>query len=108
MGNTGPIINRSDGRLYHVNMFAGPEPRARADGTVYAGQGVCYFTYANMVWGPRVAGTAVIILDTTDLEQKLRQIEEAADQLAIWIEGREKPLTIYTFTRGLIVPGFPK
>ena len=42
-----PFINRTDGKTFHVSLFAGPNPRPDASGSFFADQSICSFSYVH-------------------------------------------------------------
>jgi hypothetical protein len=99
-----PVANRY-GRNFHVVLFAGPGPRLGD----YREQVVYDFAYAHDRLGPQDRTVSVVIARAQeDPEGGLRQIEDAADELADLVEGGHELMTIYTFDAGHLTPGFPK
>ncbi len=104
----GPIINRSDGRTFHLNLFLDLEPRPKASGGFYEAQALCYFTYTHAASGPKTFGVAVVIVELAeDLEQWLQQLEDIADQLAAVLEWGRRLAAVYTLENSQLTPGFP-
>jgi len=103
-----PLINRSDGVLFHLTLFAGPAPRPKSSGGFYSRQAVCYFAYAHVQLGPKNHTISVVITHTKEEPEEVhRQVEDAADKLAELIGRGDKPATIYTFNGRELISGFP-
>ena len=104
-----PLVNRSDGKSFHVTLFAGPDPRPNGSGDFYDGQFVCDFVYAHDRFGPK-NHTVIVVLTVVneDPEQVLRQAEGAADKLAELISDGQKVEAVYTQVDAKILPGLPK
>jgi hypothetical protein len=104
-----PIVNRSDGRTFHVSLYSGPNPRPRFSGGFYLEQMICGFGYAFDQIGAKTYFVLVIILlhAEEDTEEIVRQIEEAADQIAELVDEGQRLTAVYTFDGHQLTPGFP-
>jgi len=82
-----PLINRSDGALFHVTLFAGPGPRPKPSGGFHNHQVVCYFAYAHDRFGPKNHTISVVITHAKEEPEEVhQQVEDAADNLPIWLD----------------------
>lgn len=103
-----PIINRSDGKDFHLAVFSGPRPRRRSEGGFYHNQVMCDFTYAHR----RIHDTehvVIVRLHCDKTEQEIGcQIQELADKLAELVAQGKKLEFSYIFNKGQLVPSFPK
>jgi hypothetical protein len=103
-----PIINRSDGKDFHLAVFSGPRPRRRAKGGFYHNQIMCDFTYAHR----RIHDTehaVIVTLHRDKTEQEIGcQIQDLADKLAELVAQGKKLEFSYTFNKGQLIPCFTK
>jgi hypothetical protein len=100
VGST-PLINRTDGELFHVSLFSGPTPRPNASGGFFAGQLMCSFSYIHDHIGRKRKYLVVYILDVE------KTVEEAADHIAALVQAGEKLRGLYTLANGQLKPGLP-
>jgi hypothetical protein len=70
-----PIVNRSDGRTFHVSLYSGPNPRPRFSGGFYLEQLICGFGYAFDQIGAKTNGHCTI-------ETENNEVPEFANKLA--------------------------
>jgi len=103
-----PIINRSDGKEFHLTFFSGPRPRRRFAGGFYHNQIMCDFTYAHRRIDATEEHAVIVMLRPDETEQEVaRQLEDAADKLAVLVAHGKKLEPSYTFGNGQLRPGFP-
>jgi hypothetical protein len=101
-----PLVNRSDGKSFHLELHSNPKHRPTRS-TRFPGQVVCSFTYVNE--GTKACSIVVAMPDVNkNPEELLSEVEKAADKLeeAI-VEGKELE-PAYTFDFGRLWPGFPE
>ena len=103
------IVNRSDGKTFHVSLVSGPEHRHSVSSGFHENQAMCKFGYVHDLIGPKRKSLDVFIRRANEGRQELlQQIERAADQIVRLVHaGRELEPT-YTFDGGLLAPGYPK
>jgi hypothetical protein len=102
------LVNRSDGELFHVMLFAGPYARAKFSGGYYDERLVCQFAYAHVKFGTKERTVTVVMSNAyKDAEGILNQVESAADKLADLFELGERLTAVYTFNGRELRPGFP-
>ncbi len=103
------IVNRSDGRTFHVSLISGPDPRPNVSGGFHKNQVVCKFGYVSYFFGPNRCFLDVFIKQADERRQSmLGRIEGVADKIAEMVHaGHELPLA-YTLDGGLLEPGLPK
>ena len=93
-----PLVNRSDGKRFHVTLFAGPDPRPKVSGGFDQGQLICDFVYAHDRFGPKNHTILVVVSIVDDNpDHVIHQIEAAADKLAELIETGNRLADLYTF-----------
>jgi hypothetical protein len=98
------IVNRSDGKTFHVSLISGPDPRPFASGGFHKNQAVCKFGYVHDRIGPQRYFLDVFIGYADD-----GQAESAADKVADLVhEGRELGPTYALNNDGLLKAGFPQ
>jgi len=103
------IVNRSDGRTFHVNLFSGPDPRPNISGGIYADQAMCNFGYVHDRIGPKRNSLVVFIAHANEGRRELlQQIEMAADKIVQLVHAGQKIESTYTLDGGLLAAGFPK
>ena len=103
------IVNRSDGRTFHVSLLSGPRPRPIISGGFYAHQAMCEFGYVHDLIGPKRNLLIVFISHAHEMRRELlQQIEMAADKIVGLVHAGPKLEPTYTLDRGLFVPGFPE
>ena len=100
VGST-PLINRTDGRSFHVTLFVGPNPRENPAGGFFTDQSMCSFWYVHDRLGPARKYLVVYILDTKTT------VEELADMLAELVQEGVKLRALYTLANGKLRPGLP-
>jgi hypothetical protein len=104
-----PIVNRSDGKSFHIGLFFGPDPRPSASGSYSPTQMICSFAYVHDRIGPDNHLIEVVMFHTKETgAELLRQVEEAADKLAELVASGQTLERAYTFDGGLLIPGLPK
>lgn len=102
-----PLVNRSDGKRYHLTLFSGPDPRPKQPRGSYIDQVICNFAYAHDQFGPENHSVVVVIDQVLkNPEQVIRQIEEAADKLAALVEEGHRLTAVYTLKHWQLAPGF--
>jgi hypothetical protein len=102
------IVNRSDGKTFHVTLISGPDPSPLTSGGLHKNQAMCKFGYVHDRIGPKRYFLDVFIAYPDDGRQAmLQQVESAADKIAdLMCEGRELGST-YALYNGLLARGFP-
>ncbi|MFY9530042.1 MAG: hypothetical protein WBC04_19485 [Candidatus Acidiferrales bacterium] len=104
-----PIVNRSDGKSFHIGLFFGPDPRPSPSGGYPANQVICSFAYAHDRIGPDNQLVEVVVFHAKEThEEVLRQVEEATDKLAELVESGKMAEHFYIFDKGQLIPGLPK
>lgn len=103
------VVNRSDGKTFHVSLISGPDPRPDVSGGFHKDQAVCKFGYVSYFFGPNRCFLDVFIKHANDGRQGiLQQIEGAADKIAEMIHAGHELPAAYTLDGGLLAPGLPK
>src|SRR5690348_14838991 len=103
------VVNRSDGKTFHVSLISGPDPRPDVSGGFQKDQAVCKFGYVSYFFGPNRCFLDVFIKHADDGRQGiLQQIEGAADKIAEMVHAGHELAAAYTLDGGLLAPGFPK
>jgi len=95
-----PIINRSDGKSFHLLLFDGPGLLYGKSGGVIAGRAAAIFNYASENIGQ---GTVLVIIRTInrDREGTVDAMESVADELAKIIESENRPDERYFYDERL-------
>lgn len=103
-----PIINRSDGKEFHLSLFSGPRSRPRTAENPYQNQIICNFTYTHRRIDARNTHAVIVMLPPEETEQQVGcQIEDAADRLVALVAEGRKLEPLYSFGNGRLTPGFP-
>ena len=94
-----PIVNRSDGKTFHLALYAGP--------SLSSGRTVCIFTYVHDRIGTHNEFVTVTIpFPIKNPRRTLRQVQKVADELAKIVKRGTKLYTSYAFGKGRLTPGF--
>lgn len=95
-----PAISRSDGKTFHVVLYAGPD--------LSSGRIVCCFVYVHDQLGPDNQYVAVnIVLPSKDRRRILQAAEVAADKIATTVQIGSKLASGYILDDGrLLASGF--
>ena len=104
-----PLVNRSDGKRFHVTLFSGPDPRPRVLGGFHDNEVICQFLIANERFGPN-DHTVVVVIARAEKAPKevLGQIEDAADKLAELVATDGLRLdAVYAFNDRRLTPEVP-
>jgi hypothetical protein len=101
-----PLINRTDGKTFHLTLFSGPYRRGIKLGDLNTEVLICTFTYVHDRIGPNNEHVAVTIAraDSTQLGAD-RQVNAVADKLAGLIQLGRKLDHDYHFEKGQLEPG---
>jgi hypothetical protein len=103
------VVNRSDGKTFHVSLISGPGPRPDVSGGFHEDQAVCKFGYVSDFLGPTRYSLDVFIKHVDEERQgMLQRIEGAADKIAELVHAGQELLPAYTLDGGLLAPGLPK
>jgi hypothetical protein len=103
-----PLVNRSDGKSFHIELYSRPEQRSTRS-TRFPSQVVCSFTYVNEATGLTEGSVAVAMPNANESpEELLSDVEKVADKLEeLAVQGKELEQA-YTFDAGQLLPGFPE
>ena len=107
-GNT-PIVNRSFEKIFHLTLFAGPQPRPKLRGGFFKNQAVCNFSYSHHGLETNADQIVLVILLTQSADPHAIQLAEmAADKLADMVVRGRKLQPIYTLDGEVLVARLPK
>ena len=94
-----PLINRTDCKTFHVNLFWGPIPRPNPSGGFFSEQIMCSFSYMHDQIGWQRRYLVVYIVDAK------KTVEDAADHVAELVQAGQKLRGVYTLADGQLKPG---
>lgn len=101
------MVNRSDGRIFHLVLFSVTYARPNSSTNEYCQQLMCHFEYVHNRLGNNRKFVALTILDVNPGTLLARyQIEAAADSLAELIAGGNRVEEAYLFDKGQLISGF--
>src|ERR1700722_5380727 len=91
------VVNRSDGRTFHVSLFSGPIPRPLTQEGLHANQAICNFRYVHDLIKPTWNSIVVFIAQANEGRQELlQQIEKATDKIARLLKAAQEMESVYT------------
>lgn len=103
------VVNRSDGKIFHVTLISGPSPRPDVSGGFHKNQAVCKFGYVSDFLGPKRYFLDVFIKHSDGGRQRiLQRVECAADKIAELVHAGHELPPAYTLDGSVLAPGLPK
>ena len=104
-----PIVNRWDGKTFHLVLFSVTYARPDSSASGYGQQIMCHFEYVLNRFGSDNKSVALTILDAIPGTPETRyQIEAAADSLAELVKQGNRLEGAYSFDKGQLISGFPE
>jgi len=96
-----PVVNRTDGKSFHLFLFDGPSVMHGNSGGIVAGRSSATFFYASGALNMPHGQTAVIVR-TTDLDRRgvVGAVETAADLLSKILASGRRPESAYLYDSG--------
>jgi len=96
------LINRTDGKNFHLSLFWGPNPRPNRLGGFFDNQVICSFSYVRNQVGAERSYLVLYIVDST------KTIDDGADLVAELLQKGEQLRGVYTLADGQqLIPGMP-
>lgn len=104
LGEKTPLINRTDGKTFHLTLFSGPYRRGIRLGDLHGEVLLCTFVYVHDRIGPNNEHVTVTITKADPTEEgAFRQVNALADNLAELIARAGRIERNYRFDKSRLV-----
>ena len=104
-----PIVNRSDGKTFHLALFSLTYARSDCSDSRYGRQVICHFEYVHNGVGSDNEFVALALLDASPATPETRhKVEDAADCLAELVKRGNRLERAYTLDKDQLIQGFPE